>query len=144
MSNRAWRASVSVSNEGASPPVFDGEISMETGTSGPSGLENLSGGQAPQAAAPAQSAAIVYEDAYDGSGSWFGAGMLFGVILAMIIGIAAIVPALYGVEGTLVNALYPQENGEFSPTTVYAVAGGLFVVSLILGIIGLVAGKSSN
>jgi excisionase family DNA binding protein len=120
--------------------VFDGEISMETGTSGPSGLENLSG-EAPQSSAPAgaQRSTAVYEEPNDPAGSWFGAGMLFGVLLAMIVGLAAIVPAIYGVEGSLVEGIDPI--GPNSKT--YVVAGGLLAVSVIFGVVGLLVGKSA-
>ena len=120
--------------------VFDGEISMETGTSGPSGLENLSG-EAPQTTAQtgAQRVSAVYEEPNDPAGSWFGAGMLFGVLLAMIIGLAAIVPAIYGVQGQLVEGIDPL--GDNSNT--YIIAGGILAVSVIFGLIGLFVGKSS-
>lgn len=121
--------------------VFDGEISMETGTSGPSGLENLSG-ESPETTAPAgaQRTTAVYEEVYDASGSWFGAGMLFGVLLAMILGLATIIPAIYGVEGQLVEGIDPL--GENS--NVFIIAGGLLAVSVIFGVIGLVVGKSAS
>ena len=120
--------------------VFDGEISMETGTSGPSGLENLSG-EAPQTTpqAGAQRVPAVYEEPNDPAGSWFGAGMLFGVLLAMIIGLAAIVPAIYGVQGQLVEGIDPL--GDNSNT--YLIAGGILAISVIFGLIGLFVGKSS-
>ena len=122
--------------------VFDGEISMETGTSGPSGLENLSGGgaEAPQSMAGAGRQAPVYEEVYDAAGSWFGAGMLFGVLLAMVVGLAAIIPAVYGVEGTFVQGIDP-----IGPDSkVYIVAGGILAVSIIFGLVGLFVGKSSS
>ncbi|MBX2850799.1 MAG: helix-turn-helix domain-containing protein [Phycisphaeraceae bacterium] len=120
--------------------VFDGEISMETGTSGPSGLENLSG-EAPQTSAPAgaQRSTAVYEEPNDPAGSWFGAGMLFGVLLAMIVGLAAIIPAIYGVQGALVQGIDPI--GPSSKT--YVVAGGILAVSVIFGVVGLLVGKSA-
>jgi len=133
---------VSMDSAVGSSGVFDGEISMETGTSGPSGLENLSGGEQPaqpQPAAPAQSAAVVYGEPDDPAGSWFGAGMLFGVMLALILGIAAVLPSIVGVPGTLVQALEPLEKS----TNVYALSGGILVLSVILGLVGLFIGKSA-
>ncbi len=125
--------------------VFDGAISMETGASGPSGLENLSAGTAPQTVVAATSGGgMVYDEVDDPAGSWFGAGMLFGVLLAMIVALAAVIPAVAGVQGTLVDALYPKEGNVYSPTNVYAVAGGLFVVSLVLGVLGMFIGKSAS
>ena len=132
---------VSMESAVGSSGIFDGEISMETGQSGPSGLENLSGSeQQAQGAAPVSQAAVVYEEAYDGAGSLFGAGMLFGVMLAMIVGITAILPSMFGVEGTLINGLDPLEKS----TNVYALGGGILVLSFILGIIGMVIGKASS
>ena len=120
--------------------VFDGEISMETGTSGPSGLENLSGGDAPQSmAGGATRQMAAYEEPNDPAGSWFGAGMLFGVLLAMIVGLAAVIPAIYEVQGTLVEGIDPI--GPNSKT--YVVAGGLLAVSVIFGVVGLLVGKSA-
>lgn len=130
---------ISMESAVGSSGIFDGEISMETGTSGPSGLENLSGGQAAQpAATQSTTTAAAYEEAHDPAGSWFGAGMLFGVMIAMILGIAAAVPSIMGVQGSLIEALKPLEDG----ATTYAVAGGILVLSVILGVVGLVIGKA--
>ena len=120
--------------------VFDGEISMETGTSGPSGLENLTG-EAPQtsAAAGAVRSNAVYAEPSDPAGSLFGAGMLFGVLLALIVALAAVIPSIYGVQGTLIEGIDPI--GENSKT--YVVAGGILAISVIFGVIGLVIGKSA-
>ena len=118
--------------------VFDGEISMETGTSGPSGLENLSG-EAPQPATGAARTTAVYAEPNDPAGSWFGAGMLFGVLLALIVCLAAIIPAVDGVQGSFVEGIDPI--GENSKT--YVVAGGILAVSVIFGVVGMVVGKST-
>lgn len=120
--------------------VFDGEISMETGTSGPSGLENLSG-EAPQPAAGAGAArtTAVYAEPNDPAGSWFGAGMLFGVLLALIVCLAAIIPAVDGVQGSFIEGIDPI--GENSKT--YVVAGGILAVSVIFGVVGMLVGKSA-
>ncbi|MFK7789018.1 MAG: hypothetical protein AB8C95_05905, partial [Phycisphaeraceae bacterium] len=81
----------------------------------------------------------VYEEPNDPAGSWFGAGMLFGVMLALIVGLAAMVPAVYGVQGTFVEGLDP-----IGPDSkVYIVAGGLLVVSILFGVVGLLIGKSA-
>ena len=121
--------------------VFDGEISMETGTSGPSGLENLTGGDAPdtiQTGAAARTTAV-YAEPYDPAGSWFGAGMLFGVLLAMIVGLAAVIPAIYGVEGALIEGIDPIGPNSKN----YILAGGILLVSIIFGVVGLLVGKSA-
>ena len=120
--------------------VFDGAISMETGQSGPSGLENLSAGPAVAAAAGAGAAAVSYEaEEYDPAGSGFGAGMLFGVIAAMIIGLAVIIPTLGGVESKLLETIDPMTKA----SNVYMLAGVLLVVSIVFGVIGMVVGKAT-
>lgn len=132
---------ISMESAVGSTGVFDGEISTETGTAGPSGLENLSG-EAPQPLpnpGAARAGTAAYAEPNDPAGSWFGAGMLFGVILALIVGLAAIVPAVYGVQGSLVTGIDPI--GPNSKT--YIVAGGILAVSVICGVIGLFVGKST-
>lgn len=124
--------------------VFDGEISMETGMSGPSGLDNLSAAAPEPASSPAVGAAAVqttaaYAELDDPAGSWFGAGMLFGVIIAMIVGLAAIIPAISGIQGSIIEGIDPV--GEHSKT--YVVAGGILAVSVILGVVGMLVGKAS-
>lgn len=122
--------------------IFDGEISMETGTSGPSGLENLSNEPLTDPAVH-RPTGNVYEEIDDPAGSYFGAGFLVAVLLAVIIAIAAVVPSIFGTQGQLVTALYPYENGAFQATNVYAVAGGILFLGIILGVIGYFVGNSA-
>ena len=131
---------ISMDSAVGSSGVFDGEISMETGTSGPSGLENLTG-EAPDAVVTSGGAArtAVYQEAYDPAGSWFGAGMLFGVMLALVLGLAAMVPAIYGVQGTLVEKIDPLGDN----SNVFMIAGGILGVSIIFGVVGMMVGKSA-
>ena len=134
-------AGISMDSAVGSSGVFDGEISMETGTSGPSGLENLSGAEpAPQPTSSQGGVSATYVEPHDPAGSWFGAGMLFGVMLALIFSIAAVVPSVVGVQGTLITSLEPLEKS----TNLYALSGGILVLSLILGVIGLFIGKASS
>lgn len=134
---------ISMESAVGSSGVFDGEISMETGTSGPSGLENLSGAQPQSAAAPQQVTTVAYEEPHDPAGSWFGAGVMFGVILAAIVGLAAIIPAIMGVQGVMTESLVAVESdGSLNPMNAVYVAIGIFVVSLALGFIGLFIGKA--
>ena len=139
---------ISMESAVGSSGVFDGAISMETGASGPSGLENLSAGTmaAPTMAAAAApvSSNVVYGEPDDPAGSWFGAGMLFGVMLALIIGLIAIMPAIVGVEGSVTDMIYPKEGNAFKPTNLYAVVGLLAVLSFALGGLGLIIGKSAS
>lgn len=117
--------------------VFDGAISMETGQSGPSGLENLSGG-APAAAAQG-GAPVSYEaEESDPAGSGFGTGMLIGVTAAIVIMLLVIVPILGGVESSVLKGIDPIAK----PNNVYMLAGGLLVASFVFGVIGALVGKS--
>jgi excisionase family DNA binding protein len=119
--------------------VFDGAISMETGQSGPSGLENLSAG--PAAAGGAQAAPVSYEvEESDPAGSGLGAGMLFGVIAAMVIGLVVMIPALVGVDGALMDMIDPLAK----PNNVYILGGVLLIVSIVFGVIGMVVGKATD
>jgi len=124
--------------------VFDGAISMETGQSGPSGLENLSGGAGAAPAAAAQGGTpVTYEaEEYDPAGSGFGTGMLLGVTAALVIMMMVIIPILGGVESSLLQAIVPTENGSLQFNNVYMVAGGLLVASIVFGVIGGLVGKS--
>eukprot|EP00752_Nemacystus_decipiens_P015986 g14291.t1 len=66
--------------------------------------------------------------------------MLFGVVLAMIVGLAAIIPAIYGVQGTLVEGIDPLGDN----MNTLMIAGGILVVSVIFGVVGMVIGKSAS
>lgn len=119
--------------------VFDGAISMETGQSGPSGLENLSA--APAVAGGAQAAPVGYDvEESDPAGSGLGAGMLFGVIAAMVIGLVVMIPALAGVDGALMDMIDPLAK----PNNVYILGGVLLVVSIIFGVVGMVVGNATD
>ncbi|MFI4861326.1 MAG: helix-turn-helix domain-containing protein [Phycisphaerales bacterium JB063] len=121
--------------------VFDGAISMETGQSGPSGLENLSAGPAVAATPASGGTPVSYEvEEYDPAGSGFGAGMLFGVIAAMVVGLGVVIPILGGVQSTLLDMINPLEK----PTNVYILAGVLLLVSVVFGVIGMVVGKATS
>ncbi len=121
--------------------VFDSAVSMETGTSGPSGLESLSTDDGitiveTPSSAPTQ---VVVEES-DPAGSGFGAGMLFGVLIALILGLFTIIPTLAGVPSA-VTGLLVSESGNY--TMVAAAAGGLLVLSVIMGVVGMVIGKAA-
>lgn len=119
--------------------VFDGAISMETGQSGPSGLEHLAAPADDPAPAAQQQTVVSYDaEEYDPAGSGFGAGMLFGVIAAMIIGLAVIIPIMGGVESKLLATIDPLKNNN----NVYILAGVLLVVSVVFGVIGALVGKA--
>ena len=120
--------------------IFDGAISMETGQSGPSGLENLSAGPA----APVVDQQGVVGDAveeYDPAGSGLGTGMLAGVVLAMILGLAVVIPSMGGVSSSVLLSMLDPLT---SPNNVYLFAGGLLVLSIIAGVIGMLVGKASD
>jgi excisionase family DNA binding protein len=136
---------VKLDSAAGSSGVFDSAISMETGASGPSGLENLGAGDsmvmdAPgsdSAAAPA--GANVYVEPYDPAGSMFGAGVMLGVLAALIIGLIVTISAVAGTPTVLTPMLVDGDNA----TTLWLVCGGILVLSLVLGFIGLALGKGS-
>jgi len=131
--------SVSMDSAVGSSGVFDGAISMETGVSGPSGLENLSGPAAAPEPGPQTTAAPRYElDEYDPAGSGFGAGMMFGVIVAMIVALLVLIPYLAGVQGVVLEKLDPLAK----PNNLYILAAALLGISIIFGAIGGLVGKS--
>ncbi|MEL7088816.1 MAG: hypothetical protein AAGL98_10325 [Planctomycetota bacterium] len=85
--------------------VFEGALSMETGTSGPSGLANLTDTgepgsmDAPVAGGMVTSGADSYAaiDDSDPAGSALGAGLLIGATVALIIGLIVVAAAIAGV-----------------------------------------------
>lgn len=132
--------SVAMDSAVGSSGVFDGAISMETGVSGPSGLENLSGpAAAPDPAPQATTTTARYEvEEYDPAGSGFGAGMMFGVMVAAIVGLLVLIPYIAGVDGVVMEKLQPLQK----PNNLYIMAGALLGISVIFGAIGGLVGKS--
>lgn len=122
--------------------AFD-TAAMETGASGPSGLENLSAaGEGPSTGpAPATGgyAAVRYgEEASDPAGNGLGAGMLLVCLAALILGLIVAVSALQGLSGGLTAFLAG------SSTNYFLVVGGLAVLAIIAGGIGLFIGKAMD
>ncbi|MEM1354164.1 MAG: helix-turn-helix domain-containing protein [Planctomycetota bacterium] len=137
--------SVAMDSAVGSSGVFDGAISMETGVSGPSGLENLSGPAATtgtSASAPTSTPRYESEE-FDPAGSGFGAGMMFGVMVAMVIGLLVVIPYLAGVDGIIVEKFPPLDKNEMLPlNNAYLLAIIPLVISIIFGGIGALVGKS--
>lgn len=131
--------SVAMESAVGSSGVFDGAISMETGVSGPSGLENLSAPSAPAATQQTTTTPTRFDaEEYDPGGSGFGAGMLFGVIAAAVVSLLVLIPAIAGVDGVVLQKLDPIN----SPNNLYILAGALLGVSIVFGAIGGLVGKS--
>ncbi len=123
--------------------VFDGALSMETGTAGPSGLENLTAGDPGSMDAPLAAGEVgtyTTVDESDPAGSALGAGLLMGATLALIIGLAVVVAALAGTRSAITSALVSDDGA----MNVLFLALGLAVVAAILGGVGMVLAKNSR
>ena len=123
--------------------VFDGALSMETGTAGPSGLENLTAGDPGSMDAPmpaGEVGAYATVDESDPAGSALGAGLLMGATLALIIGLAVVVAALAGTRSAITSALVSDDGA----INVLFLALGLAVVAALLGGVGMVLAKNSR
>ncbi|MEM1108373.1 MAG: helix-turn-helix domain-containing protein [Planctomycetota bacterium] len=127
--------------------VFEGALSMDTGMSGPSGLENLvetdpGSMDLPGAGVTASaSAAVTYAAAEeaDPAGSAMGAGLLIGAMAALLIGLIVIAAAIAGSRSSLTSTFVVDGD----PGKVLYLAVGLAVLSAVLGGVGLVIGKKS-
>lgn len=127
---------------------FDSAVSMETGTSGPSGLDNLGDSAAPAAAAvdigdigagaAAAPTPVAYESdgAVDGAGSGLCSGFLIGALAALVLLLFVVATGLAGSSGGVLAMVAG------SSMTIFMVAGGLLVVSLVLGAVGFFIGRS--
>ncbi|MEM1027186.1 MAG: helix-turn-helix domain-containing protein [Planctomycetota bacterium] len=127
--------------------VFEGALAMDTGTSGPSGLENLvetdpGSMDLPGAGVTASaSAAVSYAAAEesDPAGSALGAGLLIGATAALFIGLIVIAAALAGSRSALTSMLVVDGKA----SNVMFLCLGLAAVSAVLGGVGFVLGKKS-
>jgi len=125
---------------GASTSVFDEGVDFEGSASG---LENLSsqpetgrgqGGQA--AAAPVMSGEAA--EAYDPAGSLFGGFTLLGAACILVVGMIVGVSAIVSAPSDLTHQLAALHAETAQAVLAY---GGMFLVSLILGILGYFIGK---
>lgn len=121
--------------------VFESALGMESAagqTAASSGLDNLAGesvGVPTTTMGP-----TAYEtEAYDPAGSWFGAGVLLGALVALILGLTVVISQLVGAPSGVTALL--TGNG---PMMMWAYLGGLLVVSVVLGFIGSAIGKSAG
>ncbi len=77
-------------------------------------------------------------EAYDGAGSGLGAGLLIGAVASLV---CVAIVAIVGAGGT-VSGLATQIAS--SDTSIWMWAGGLLAITVILGLIGLFIGKTSE
>ncbi|MEM7577448.1 MAG: hypothetical protein AAF328_08235 [Planctomycetota bacterium] len=135
--------------------VFDGAMSMETGASGPSGLEHLGGSisgasdgsavfEAPSAgvggATVAAGTAAYASDEFDPAGSGLSFGLLFVAFIALAIGLIVTTAAVLG-ERSQLTSLLIDERGNSS---VMFLTIGLLVGAVLFGVIGLMVGKKNT
>ncbi|MEX0776241.1 MAG: hypothetical protein WD042_11100 [Phycisphaeraceae bacterium] len=110
------------------------ESALAAEASGASGLENL---QAGQGASPGMVPVnYITEEAYDGAGSGMTVGLLFGALVALVVLMFIAFGLMAGGSPALVPAIAD------STQTVMMYAGGLLVLSIILGAIGFFVGRS--
>ncbi|MEO1236528.1 MAG: helix-turn-helix domain-containing protein [Planctomycetota bacterium] len=127
--------------------VFEGALSMDTGASGPSGLENLVESDPGSMDLPSAGVAgtvsgepmMIEAEASDPAGSALGAGLLIGATVALVIGFVVIAAAIAGGRSALTSALVTDQGAG----NVMFLCVGLLVLSAVLGGVGFVLGKKS-
>ncbi len=105
-----------------------------------SGLFEAAGVEKPieEAGEAAPSGVPVLLEAYDGGGSGLGTGLMIGALVSLVcVAIVAIV-GITGATPVLATKIAASSN------SIWIWAGGLFGVTLILGVVGLVVGKASE
>jgi len=117
--------------------VFEGAVSMETG-SGPSGLEYLGEDTgAPSEVAPTTTTTVVTAaEPRDPVWSGIGFGLLLGACVAIVLSLAVALGEIQGVNSTVTEMMTEGENG------VLMWCGGLLVGSLLVAAIGGFVGKA--
>ena len=141
----AGSGSMAASGIGSSG-VFESAISMDTGVGATeAGMTDLGAAPAPGAAAMAggaggvgASAIAAYDTGVDGAGSGLGGGLLFGAMISMVVTLIVMVSAIAGVK-SVITTMMTQDMTMFGIWT-----GGLLVLSIILGVIGMVIGKAAG
>lgn len=114
--------------------------SMETGASGPSGLENLSSAEdrAEPEYAEAPGMAVSYAaEPNDPAGNGLGAGMLLVCMAALIVGLIVSISAVGGGATSALMSFMTE-----SSTNYYLVIGGLAVLAIVAGAVGMFLGKA--
>ncbi len=141
----------SIGSSIGSSGVFEGAMSMDTGASGASGLDNLasadpgsmdlpSDGDEGMVVTPVQSP---YANAgFDPVGSALGAGLLIGAIVALVISLVVIVAATMDSRSVLVDMLV-STGANASAMNVLYLCLGLVVLSGVLGFVGMTLARKS-
>ena len=140
----AGSGSLAASGIGSSG-VFESAISMDTGVgTTEAGMTDLGAAGAPAMAGAAGGvggagvAMATYDTGVDGAGSGMGAGLLFGAMISLVVALIVTVSAISGVQSVITNMM-TQDITMFGIWT-----GGLLVLSIILGVIGMVIGKAGS
>ncbi|MEM6749961.1 MAG: excisionase family DNA-binding protein [Planctomycetota bacterium] len=122
--------------------VFDSAVAMETGASTPGGFDNLGGSDmAEEAEVAAPAAPVLVSEPSDSAGSGFGAGVMLGVLVTLVLGLFVVIPAMAGFQSKVFGLL---AGDPVEIMRIWMVAGGLFVVSVVLGVGGALIGKASG
>ncbi|MEX0654040.1 MAG: excisionase family DNA-binding protein [Phycisphaeraceae bacterium] len=115
--------------------VFESAIAMEPGQSS-AGMEQAAGMQAQPVPGGATMAVAYDAEADDPAGSGFGAGMLAGAMLTLIIGLIVIIGWIGGLQVPLARMMTESDMH----LVMWSL--GLLVISFALGVVGLVIGKA--
>ena len=130
--------------------VFEGAMSMDTGASGASGLDNLTDDSGSMDLPGESAAGMVvapvdspYASAgFDPVGSAMGAGLLIGAIAALLIAMVVMVAATMDSRSVLLDMLVSSgANG--SAMNVLYLCLGIAVLSAVLGFVGMTLARKS-
>ncbi len=134
--------------------VFDGAMSMETGASGPSGLEHLGGsisgnsggsavfdtpGAGLSGGGASMGTATYAADDFDPAGSGMSFGLLLVAFVALAMGLIVTTAAVLGHRSQLTSMLV-DESGNSS---VMFLTIGLLVAAILFGVVGMMVGKKN-
>ena len=119
--------------QGASQSGFE---ALETGTGTEVAMDQP---EEPASQAPGAAPAVATAEPYDPAGSGFGAGMLLGTTIALILGLIIAIGAVGGSSGPVLDLM----TGDPGSNMLMIWTAGLIIVSFIFGVVGLVIGKAA-
>ena len=122
--------------------VFESATSMETGTGATAagGLTDLQGGAAPAMGGGVGAGAAIadYDSGIDSAASGFGAGMLMGATISLVIALIVSISAILDVQSAITAWMTGSGMN-------YGIACGVLLIgSVILGVIGRMVGKAGT
>ncbi|MCC6682332.1 MAG: helix-turn-helix domain-containing protein [Phycisphaeraceae bacterium] len=128
--------------------VFESALGMESAvsqaTGSSSGLDHLATETTTPGFEPTGTMMAIgaYDaEAYDPAGSGFGAGMLLGALIAMILGLIVTFSQIFDVQSGVTTMLAGGDQPDGMKTLMYLI--GLVVISFVLGGIGFAVGRAA-